>query len=162
MFNAYNPSTQEAGAGGWLWVGDHSGLHAEFQNTVSDSGWMSVSYKIQWIISINSKKTWAPYIRIFPIYFYLNFLYSHLCVCIFLYICHMCVDAWGGQERTSDSADLELQVVMCHLVWVQGTTLLCPWESSKPSTAEPFLQSLNFLMRPRFNKTHDYHSLFKT
>lgn len=34
-----------------------------------------------------------------------------------------------------------------------GNHIVVPWESSKPSTAEPFLQSLNFLMRPRFNKT---------
>lgn len=75
-----------------------------------------------------------------------KFLYFHLCVCVCLCICHMCVDAWGGQERTSDSVDLELQVGA-------GNHIVVPWKSSKHSTAEPFLQSLNFLMRPRFNKT---------
>lgn len=34
-----------------------------------------------------------------------------------------------------------------------GNHIVVPRKSSKHSTAEPFLQSLNFLMRPRFNKT---------
>lgn len=34
-----------------------------------------------------------------------------------------------------------------------GSHIVVPWKSSQHSTTEPFLQSLNFLMRPRFNKT---------
>lgn len=34
-----------------------------------------------------------------------------------------------------------------------GNHIAVPWKSSQHSTTEPFLQSLNFLMRPRFNKT---------
>lgn len=66
-----------------------------------------------------------------------------------VYLSHVC--GWlRRQERTSDSADLEFQVVMSHPKCVH---IVVPWKNSKHSTTEPFLQSLNFLMRPRFNKT---------
>lgn len=49
----------------------------------------------------------------------------NLCVhiCVFVYICHICVGVNGGQKRTSSSLELELYVIVSCLVWVLGNKL---------------------------------------
>jgi hypothetical protein len=48
---------------------------------------------------------------------------------VYMYVCgwvyvHVSVGAQGAQQRASHSLELELQVVVCHLVWILGSKLV--------------------------------------
>lgn len=59
-----------------------------------------------------------PFILLFT-YFKILFIYVS-CVCSYA---HLCASACGGQKRTLDLLELELQAVVSHLPWMLGIQL---------------------------------------
>lgn len=60
-----------------------------------------------------------------------------MCMHMSGYLSHVC--GWlRRQERTSDSADLEFQVVLSHPKWVWGATLLCPGRAANTQQLSHF------------------------
>lgn len=49
----------------------------------------------------------------------------HVCVCtrVHVHALHMCANACRGQNRVLNPLELELQAIICHLMWVLGTKL---------------------------------------
>lgn len=50
--------------------------------------------------------------------------------CLSVYV-HESAGAWGGQKKTLDSLELELQAIVSYLVIGSGTQMLVLWKSSK-------------------------------
>lgn len=47
----------------------------------------------------------------------------YICLSEHMYVYQLCIGAQGSQKRVSDPPELELHMVVSHLMWVVGTEL---------------------------------------
>lgn len=86
------------------------------------------------------------------------------CVCRCLHVCAgacMCVQVPAVSERVEDSLDLELQVVLRHLVWALETELGCSTGAEVLLAAEPSLLSWTSTLTPELSSASHQHRLGK-